>query len=105
MAESRAKDGQQPARCMERDEQRAAGAGHTACLPDGRAEGRSGPESWEAWETGGQLGGLWTQRDSPTAQRSANRSSPSSAWIRSFRLFLLAALFNTALNRGRKRTV
>lgn len=39
-------------------------------------------------------------RDSPTAQRSAKRSSPSSAWIRSFRLFLVAALFNTALNKG-----
>lgn len=41
-----------------------------------------------------------TRKDSPTAQRSANRSSPSSAWIRSFRLFLVAALFNTALNKG-----
>lgn len=44
-----------------------------------------------------------TQTDSPTAQRSANRSSPSSAWIRSFRLFLVAALFNTALNKGGER--
>lgn len=37
---------------------------------------------------------------SPTAQRSAKRSSPSSAWIRSLRLFLVAARFSTALSKG-----
>lgn len=44
-----------------------------------------------------------TPAHSPTAQRSANRSSPSSAWIRSFRLFLAAALFSTALNKHGER--
>lgn len=70
------------------------------------------PEGWGAQGTGRKLGEFLypltgqarrNQRDSPTAQRSANRSSPSSAWIRSFRLFLVAALFNTALNKGRGR--
>lgn len=55
---------------------------------------------YPVWTDTTQLEGL---RDSPTAQRSGNRSSPSSAWIRSFRLFFVAALFNTALNNGGER--
>lgn len=74
-------------------------------------EERGGPRGLEAWVTRKKLsaysisrhsphGTRRPQRNSPTAQRSANRSSPSSAWIRSFLLFLVAALFNTALNKG-----
>lgn len=71
----------------------------------GRAGGGADSRELGAWwQEAGALGLQSQPRargrgDSPPAQRSAKRSSPSSAWIRSFRLFLVAALFSTALNR------
>lgn len=60
----------------------------------GKEESQGGEEGAGAHPT------QHTPTDSPTAQRSAERPSPSSAWIRSFRLLLAAALFNTALGKG-----
>lgn len=88
----------------------------TLCFP--LARGAGAWLSWDRWAVSGEAAEGWPQElgslgnalhpvagptDAPAAQRSASRSSPSSAWIRSFRLFLLAALFNTALNRGWER--